>query len=116
FANAGDGACFAKRHGLLPGRKPKGAACTKAVLMPARRLNPLCWTWAPSGMRPPGRGCQQFHFLGCQKRAKLAREPFGKVLVGEHRCPVSPPIGVVRELPEMHELVDHAGVGLEVAD
>src|SRR5262244_4342108 len=64
---------------------------------------------------PRGRG-QQLHLLGSKERAELHGEAFDEILVGEHRGPVRAAIGVVIELPEMHELVDHPRVGLEVAD
>src|SRR5215467_8523940 len=64
---------------------------------------------------PRGRG-QQLHLLGGKERAELHGEAFDEILVGEYRGPVRAAIGVVVELPEMHELVDHPRVGLEVAD
>src|SRR5262247_426358 len=66
-------------------------------------------------MRAPGRRGQQLDLLGGDEGPKLHGEAFDEVLVGEHRGPVRAAIGVVVELPEMHELVDHPRVGLEVA-
>ena len=43
-------------------------------------------------------------------------EALGEVRVGEQRSPVGTAIGVVFKLPEMDELIDHAGITLEIAD
>src|SRR5215467_4442986 len=67
-------------------------------------------------MRAPRSRGQQLDLLGGEERAKLHGEAVDEILVGEHRGPVRAAIGVVVELPEMHELVDHPRVGLEVAD
>src|SRR3954469_21406879 len=67
-------------------------------------------------MRPPGCCVQQLDLLRHHQRAELGGEALGEVLVGEHRGPVRAAAGVVLEFPEMDELVDHAGVALEVAD
>src|SRR5262245_1955652 len=75
--------------------------------------------WSPlavSGMGPPGSRRQQLDLLGHQQRAKFHGKAFDEILVGEHRRPVGPTVGVVVELPEMDELVDRTRVGLEVAD
>src|SRR5215468_1254290 len=66
-------------------------------------------------MRTPWRGRQQLDFLCHDKRPELRGKAFHEVLVGENSCPVLPPVGVVIKLPQMNELVDRAGVGLEVA-
>src|SRR6266542_6933585 len=69
-----------------------------------------------SGMRSPrGRG-QHLDFLGREQRSEFHGKALDEILVGEHRRPVRATIGVVVELPQMDELVDHARVGLEVAD
>src|SRR5215470_3572499 len=68
-----------------------------------------------SRMRTPWRGRQQLDFLCHDKRPELRGKAFHEVLVGENSCPVLPPVGVVIKLPQMNELVDRAGVGLEVA-
>src|SRR5215831_5717506 len=68
-----------------------------------------------SRMWTPWRGRQQLDLLCHDKRPELRGEAFHEVLVGENPCPVLPPVGVVIKLPEMDELVDRAGVGLEVA-
>src|SRR5215510_14878466 len=70
----------------------------------------------PLGMRTPRSCSQQLNLLGGEERTELQGEAFDEILVGEHRGPVRAPVGVVVELPEMDELVDHARVGLEVAD
>src|SRR5262249_21732460 len=54
--------------------------------------------------------------LGGEQRAELHGEALDEVLVGEDRRPVRAAVGVIVELPQMDELVDRAGVGLEVAD
>src|SRR6516162_7502804 len=66
-------------------------------------------------MWTPRRGRQQLDLLCHDKRPELRGKTFHEVLVGEDRCPVLPPVGVVIKLPEMDKLVDRAGVGLEVA-
>jgi hypothetical protein len=43
-------------------------------------------------------------------------KPSTKVLVRKHGCPMCAPVGVVLKLPEMDDLVNRPGVGLEVAD
>src|SRR5215467_2820024 len=65
-------------------------------------------------MWTPRRGRQQLDLLCHDKRSELRGKAFHEVLVGEDPCPVLPPIAVVIKLPEMDELVDRAGVGLEV--
>src|SRR4051812_6675605 len=67
-------------------------------------------------MRTPRGGVQQLDLLRHHQRAELGGEALGEALVLEHRGPVRAAIGVVVEFPEMDELVDHAGVALEVAD
>ena len=64
---------------------------------------------------PRGRG-QELDLLSRDQRTELRGEALHKVFVCEHRRPVSAAVGVVIELPQVHELVDRAGVGLEVAD
>src|SRR5207245_950980 len=69
-----------------------------------------------SGMRSPrGRG-QQLNLLRRDQRTEFRGETLDEVLVGEDRRPVRATIGVVVELPEVDELIDHARVGLDVAD
>src|SRR5256885_5036593 len=69
-----------------------------------------------SGMRSPrGRG-QELDFLGSDQRTEFHGEAVDEILVGEYRRPVRAAIGIVVELPDMDELIDHARVGLEVAD
>src|SRR5258708_16140969 len=67
-------------------------------------------------MRPPRGGVQQLDMLRNPQRAEFWDEGLGEGLVGEPRGPVRAPAGAVVELPEMDELVDRAGVALEVAD
>src|SRR4051812_44326545 len=67
-------------------------------------------------MRAPRSGVQQLDLLRHHERPELGGEAFGEVLVLEHRGPVGAAVGVVLELPHMDELVDRAGVALEVAD
>ena len=59
---------------------------------------------------------QQFHLLRHHQGAKLRGKSLGEVGAGEQCRPVGAAISVVLELPEMHELVDHAGIALEIAD
>ena len=68
-----------------------------------------------SRMWTPRRGRQQLDLLCHDKRSELRGKTFHEVLVGEDPCPVLPPVAVVIELPKMDELIDGAGVGLEVA-
>src|SRR4029450_4955505 len=75
----------------------------------ARRLN-------ASGMRPPRRGGEQLYLLGSDERTELHGEAFDEVRVGEDGFPVRASVGVVVELPEVDELIDRAGIGLEVAN
>src|SRR5258708_37304697 len=67
-------------------------------------------------MGAPGGGMQQLDLLRHHQRAEFCGKALGEGLVGEHRGPVRAPAGIVVELPEMDELVDRAGVALEVAD
>ena len=67
-------------------------------------------------MRAPGRGGQEFDFLGGDQRPELRGEAIDEIAAREHRRPMRPPIGVVVELPDVDELVDHAGIGLKIAD
>src|ERR1700737_1450170 len=71
---------------------------------------------AASGVRAPRRRGQELDLLGGDQRAELHREAVDEVPVGIYCGPVRAAVGVVGELPEMDELIDHAGVGLEVAD
>src|SRR2546422_4406547 len=64
---------------------------------------------------PPGRG-QQLDLLRSEQRTEFHGKAFDEVLVGKYRSPVRAPVGIVVELPEMDELIDRAGVGLEIAD
>jgi hypothetical protein len=66
-------------------------------------------------MWTPRRRRQQLDLLCHDKRSELRGKTFHEILVGEHPCPVIPPVGVVIKLPEMNDLVDRASVGLEVA-
>ncbi len=68
-----------------------------------------------SRMWTPRRGHQQLDLLCHDKRSELRGKTFDEVFVGEDRCPVLPPVGIVVKLPEMDELVNRASVGLEVA-
>src|SRR5499426_4057311 len=68
------------------------------------------------GMRAPWGGGQQLDLLGGYQRPELHGEAVDEILVGEDRLPVCAAVGVVIELPEVDELIDHARVGLEVAD
>src|SRR5438552_17443095 len=82
------------------------------TLASSARINPP----AVSRMRSPrGRG-QQLDLLGREQRTELHGKALDEILVGVHRRPVRATVGVVVELPEMDELIDHARVGLEVAD
>ena len=68
-----------------------------------------------SRMWTPRRRRQQLDLLCHDKRSELRGKTLHEILVGEGPCPVLPPVGVVIKLPEMHDLVDRASVGLEVA-
>ncbi len=67
-------------------------------------------------MRTPRRGVEQLHFLAHHQRAEPDGEAVHERGIGEDRGPVGTPRRIVGELPEMDELVDRAGIGLEVAD
>src|SRR5262249_42779533 len=67
-------------------------------------------------MRAPRCRLQQLHLLCHHQGAELRDEALGEVGVGEHRGPMGAPGGIVVELPDMDDLIDHAGVALEVAD
>src|SRR5262245_37147153 len=67
-------------------------------------------------MRSPGGRRQQLDLLGHEQRPELHGEALDEILVGEDCGPVGATVSVVVELPEMDELVDRAGVGLEVSD
>src|SRR5689334_15726371 len=54
---------------------------------------------------PRGRG-EQLDLLGQDQRTELHGKAFDEILVGEHRGPVRAPVGIVVELPQMHQLVD----------
>src|SRR5579864_479053 len=94
------------------------------------RVNSAAWSpWEPgsavpqvrtswpqqSRMRTPRCGRQQLDLLCHDERPELGGKAFHEVLVGEDRCPVLPPVGVVIKLPEMDDLVDRASVALEIA-
>ena len=64
---------------------------------------------------PRGRG-QQLDLLGSEQRTESDGKALNEILVGKYRSPVRATVGIVVELPEMDELIDHARVGLEVAD
>jgi len=64
---------------------------------------------------PRGRG-QQLNLLGKHQGTKVGGKAFHKILVGIDRCPVGTTISIVVELPQVDQLIDHAGVGLEVAN
>src|SRR5438034_9404286 len=70
----------------------------------------------PLRMRPPWRGVEQLHFLGHQQRAELRGKALDKILVRIDRGPMRAAVGIVVEFPQMHELVDRAGVALEIPD
>jgi hypothetical protein len=89
----------------VPGAKPPGGF---RVLSASASPN--------SGMRSPRRGVQQLHLLRHHQWAEFARETDDEISVREHGIPVRAAIRVVLELPEMHELVDHTGIALEVPD
>lgn len=59
---------------------------------------------------------QQLHLLGHHQWTKLRGKALGKVGIGEQRRPMGAAIGVVLELPQMHQLIDHAGIALEITD
>jgi hypothetical protein len=59
---------------------------------------------------------EQLHFLGHQQRPKLRREALNEVLVRIYRSPMRPTISIIVELPQMYNLVDLSGIGLEVSD
>src|SRR6266705_4371984 len=67
-------------------------------------------------MRSPRSRGQQLDLLGQKQRTELDGEALDEILVGEYRSPVRATVGIVVELPEMDELIDHARVGLEIAD
>src|SRR5262249_41443587 len=94
------------------------AAKSTAIRSPGRQSRQASWGMSSpqqSRMWTPWRGRQQLDFLCHDKRPELRGKAFHELLVGENSCPVLPPVGVVIKLPEMDELVDRAGVGLEVA-
>lgn len=67
-------------------------------------------------MRSPRSGDEEFHFLRHHERTKLTGKSHDEVRICENRLPVSTTIRIVIELPEMHELIDDAGIGLEISD
>ena len=83
------------------------AIASSVVVRMSRPQQSRVWT--------PRRRRQQLDLLCHDKRSELRGKTFHEVLVGEDPCPVLPTVGVVIKLPEMDELVDRAGVGLEVA-
>ena len=68
-----------------------------------------------SWVRSPGGGEQQLVILGLDQRPELARERHER-RIGEHRLPEPPAVGIVGELPQMHDLVQRPDVADEVAD
>src|SRR5207237_6500429 len=82
----------------------------------ARHRSPPAAAKSRSGMRSPrGRG-EQLDLLRGDERAEFDGEAVDEILVGKYRRPVRATVGIVVELPEVDELIDHARVGLEVAD
>src|SRR5262245_60340541 len=71
---------------------------------------------AASRMRAPGRRGEELYLLRHDQRSKACGEALDKILIGKHAGPVVAPVGIVVELPQMHELVDRAGIALEVAN
>src|SRR5262245_17338229 len=67
-------------------------------------------------MRPPRRLGHQLHFLAHHQRSELRSEPLDEILVPEHGRPVRAPIPIVLEFPDVHDLIDHPGVGDEIPD
>src|SRR2546425_2980499 len=71
---------------------------------------------SPSGMRSPrGRG-QQLDLLGSEQRTEFHGKAFDEIFVSKYRSPVRATVGIVVELPQMDELIDRAGIGLEIAN
>ena len=68
------------------------------------------------GMRSPRGRRQQLDLLGQYQRPEMGREAFHKIRVGKDGGPVRAPVGIVVELPEVDQLINHARVGLEVAN
>src|SRR5579885_1652167 len=67
-------------------------------------------------MRAPRRGVQQLDFLRHQQRPKLRGKTFDEVAVRVHCLPMPAAVRVVLEFPQMHQLIDRAGIALEIAD
>src|SRR4029077_1819512 len=66
-------------------------------------------------MRPPRCSLEQLHFLGHKQRAELGREALNEVLVRIYSGPMRPTVSIIVELPQMQNLVDRAGISLEVS-
>jgi hypothetical protein len=59
---------------------------------------------------------KQLHLLGHHQRPELGGEALGEIGVGEHRRPVRATGRIIRELPEVDDLVDRSGIALKVPD
>ena len=67
-------------------------------------------------MGPPRRRRKQFDFLRDQQGPEFRREALDEILVGVKRSPVRPTIRIVLKLPQVHQLIDGAGIRLKVTD
>jgi hypothetical protein len=67
-------------------------------------------------MRSPRRWVQELYLLGHQQGAEFRGEALDEILVRKHSRPMRATVGVIFELPEMYELIDHARVALEIPD
>src|SRR5215831_2707124 len=67
------------------------------------------------GMWPPRRRGQELDLLGLDQGSELGCKPFDKIFIRKERRPVRPSVGIVVELPQVHQLMQRARIIDEVA-
>src|SRR5215475_9093984 len=87
------------------------ASATLYALQTARN----CASPACLGMWPPRRCSQELDLLGLDQRSELGGKPVDKIFIRKERRPVRPSVGIVVELPQVHQLMQRARVRDEVA-
>src|SRR5262245_36922195 len=66
-------------------------------------------------MGPPRRRGQELDLLGLDQGAELGGKPVDKIWIRKERRPMGPAVGIVLELPQVHQLMQRARVRDEVA-
>ena len=75
---------------------------------------PLLWGLVLRDVAP--RRCsQELDLLGLDQRSELGGKPVDKICIRKERRPVRSSVGIVVELPQVHQLMQRARVRDEVA-